>query len=110
MTCLPAEIKARRLERRLAVSVEEKRRVRLSAIVGLASPSSATKTAAPEQWNGEMIICLPHPEESGEFLRRLLSIRLSEVALAAEKESERMTPAIGSTDSIDPWHWKKKMS
>ena len=55
-----------------------------------------------------MITCLPRPEESGEFLRRLLSIRLSEVTLATERESERMTLVIGSTDSTDPWRWKKK--
>ena len=30
--------------------------------------------------------------------------------MAAERESERTTPATGSTDSTDPWRWKKKMS
>ena len=57
-----------------------------------------------------MTTCLPHLEENDEFPRRLLSIRLSVAALAAERESERTTPAIGSTDSTDPWRWKKKTS
>ena len=91
-------------------SAEEKTKSRLSVAVGLASPSSATKTAAREQWNGRATTCLPHHEEKDESPRRLLSIRLSATALAAERGSGRTMPATGSTDSADPWRWKKKTS
>ena len=110
MTCLPVEIKARRLGHQPAVSVEGETRIRLSATVGLTSPSSATKTAAPEQWNGGTTIYLPLLAKKGECPRHPLSIRLSATALAAERESEKMTHATGSTDSTDPWRWKKKTS
>ena len=96
--------------RRLAGPVERRTRSRLSATVGLASPSSATKTAAPKRWNGGTTICLPLLAEKGESPRRLWNIRLSVTVLAAERESERMTPATGSTNSTDPWRWKKKTS
>ena len=48
---------------------------------------------------------LPPPlAEKGEYPHRSWNIRLSATALAAERESERTTPATGSTASIDPWH------
>ena len=41
--------------------------------------------------------------EKDESSRRPWNIRLSVTALATERESERMTPAIGSIASTDPW-------
>ena len=109
-TYLPAETKAQRLGRRLAEPAEGERRIRLSATVGLASPSSATKTAAQEQWSGRATTCLPHHEGKDETPHHLSIIRLSATASAVERESERTTLATGSTDSTDPWRWKKKTS
>ena len=57
-----AKTKARSLKRRLTESAEEKTRSRLPAAVGLASPLSATKTAAQEQWNDGMTIRLLPPQ------------------------------------------------
>ena len=91
-------------------SALEETRSRLLAAVGHASPSSATKTAAQEQWNNGTTVRLTLHARKGESPRRLLIIRLSATALAAEKESEKTTPATGSTDSTDPWRWKKKTS
>ena len=109
-TCLPAEIKARYLGRRLVASMEEETRSRLPAAVGLASSSSATKTAAPKRYSGGTTICLLLLAKKDESPRHPLSIRLSATALAAERESEKTTPATGSTDFTDPWRWKKKTS
>ena len=61
-----------------------------------------TETAAQEQWNDRTIVRLPLPARRGESPRRLLTIRLSETALAAERELGRMTPATGSTDFTGP--------
>ena len=66
--------------------------------------------AAREQWNDGTTVRLPLPVRRGESPHRLLTIRLSLTALAAERELERMTPATGSTDFTGPWRWKKKMS
>ena len=102
-TYLPAEIKARRLGHRLAESAEEKRRIQLSATVGLASPSSATKMSALEQSNGgAMIHCRRLLEERGALPRCLSIIRHSATGWAAEKESERMMHAIRSAALLDP--------
>ena len=48
--------------------------------------------------------------EKDKSPRRPWNIRLSATALAVERESERTTPATESTDSTDPWCWKKKTS
>src|SRR4051812_46816955 len=109
-TRLLAETKARCLGCRLAVSAEEKIRSRLPAAVSLASPSSATKTAAQEQCNDGTTVRLLPLAGKGESPRRLLISRHSATALAAEKESERMTLATGLTDSTDPWRWRRKTS
>ena len=61
-----------------------------------------TETAAQEQWNDGTTVRLLPLEGKGESPRRLLTIRLSVIALAAERELERMTPATGSTDFTDP--------
>ena len=108
-TCFCAGTKARSLGRRLAAFTEEKTRSRLPATVGLTSPSSATKTAALERWNGGTTTYLPLLAEKDKSPLRPWNIQLSATALAAERESERTTPATGSTDSTDPWRWKKKI-
>ena len=77
---------------------------RLPAAVGCASPSSETKTAALERWSSEATRLLLSLVELGTLLRRLSRTRHSATALAAERESERMMPAIGSIVSTDPWH------
>ena len=66
--------------------------------------------AAREQWNDGMTVRLPLPVRRGESPCRLLTIRLSVTALAAERELERTTPASGSTDFTGPWRWRKKTS
>ena len=55
------------------------------------------------QWSGEVIRLLLYPVEQGTLLRRLSRTRHSATALAAEKESKKMMPAIGLTTSTDPW-------
>ena len=102
-TRLLAETKARHPGRRLVVPAIEETRSRLLAAVGLASPSSATKTAAQEQYSDETTIRLL-PAGRGVFPRHLLITRHSATALAAEKESEKTMPATGLIASIDPWH------
>ena len=84
-------------------SVTEEIRSRLPAAAGLASPSSATKTAAQEQCSDETTVRLLLPAGRGAFPRRLLISRHSATALAAEKESEKAMPATGLIASIDPW-------
>ena len=61
-----------------------------------------TKTAVREQWNDGTTVRIPLPARRGESPCRLLTIRLSATALAAERESEKTTPATGSTDFTDP--------
>ena len=80
----------------------EETKSRLLAVAARASLSSATKTAAQEQWNDGMTVRLPLPARRGESPRLLLTIRLSVTALAAERELERMTPATGLTDFTGP--------
>ena len=58
--------------------------------------------AAQEQWNDGTTVRLLLLARRGESPRRLLTIRLSATTLAAERESEKMTPATGSTDFTDP--------
>ena len=82
---------------------------RMLAAAAHASPSSATRMAAPELWNDEAIRLLPRLVGRDIPPRRLLRIRHSATTLAAERESERTTPAIGSIASTDPWRLKKKM-
>ena len=76
---------------------------RLPATVRLTSRSSVTQTATLVLWSGEATRLPLHLAEKGTPLRRLSRTRHSATALAAEKESERMTPAIRSTASTDPW-------
>ena len=76
---------------------------RLPAAAGHASPSSETKTAALERWSGEATRLLLSLVEPGTPLCRLSRTRHSATTLAAEMESERTTPAIGSIASTDPW-------
>ena len=102
-TRLLAEIKARHPRRQLVMSAIEETRSRLLAAAGLASPSSATKTAAQEQCSDETTVRLLLPAGRGAFPRRLLITHHSATALAAEKESEKTMLAIGSITSIDPW-------
>ena len=59
--------------------------------------------AAREQWNDGATTRLLLLARKGECPHRLLTIRLSVTALAAEKESEKMMRATGSIASIDPW-------
>ena len=101
-TRLLAEIKARHPGRRLVASAIEETRSRLLAAAGLASPSSATKTAAQEKCSDETTVRLLLPAGRGAFPRRLLITRHSATALAAKKESEKTMPATGSIASIDP--------
>ena len=58
--------------------------------------------AAREQWNDGTTVRLLLPARRGKSPHRLLTIRLSVTALAAERELERMTPATGSTDYTGP--------
>ena len=102
-TRLLAETKARHPGRRLVASVIEETRSRLPVAARLTSPSSATKTAAREQCGGEATVGLLLPGGSGTFPRRLSITHHSATALAAEKELEKMMPAIGLIASIDPW-------
>ena len=95
--------KARHPGRRLVASAIEETRSRLPAVAGLASPSSATKMAAQEQCSDETTVRLLLPARRGVFPRSLLITHHSVTALAAEKESEKTTPAIRSIVSIDPW-------
>ena len=76
---------------------------RLPAAVGLTSPSSMTQTAALEQWSSEATRLPLRLAEKGTPLCRLSRTQHSATALAAEKESERMTPALGLIASTDPW-------
>ena len=73
------------------------------ATVGFTSPSSMTQKAAPELWSGKATRLLLSLVEKGIPLRRLSRNRHSATALAAGKESEKMTPATGSTASTSPW-------
>ena len=84
--CLLAEIKAQYPRRRLVASAEEETRSRLPAVTGLASPSSATMTAAREQWNDGMTVRLLPLAGKGASARRLLNTQHSATALAAEKK------------------------
>ena len=59
--------------------------------------------AVREQWNDGTTVRLPLPTRRGESPRRLLTIRLSVTALAAERESGKTTPTPGSIDFTDPW-------
>ena len=75
----------------------------LLAAAGLASPSSATKTAAQEQYSDETTVRLLLPAGRDAFPCRLLITHHSVTALATEKESEKTMPATGSIASTDPW-------
>ena len=81
----------------------EETKSRLPAAAGLTSPSSATKTAAQEQWNDGMTVRLLPLAGKGTFPYRLSITHHSASALAVEKESEKTMPATGSIASIDPW-------
>ena len=104
MTTRPlAEIKARPPGRRLVASATDETKSRLQAAVARASPSSATKMVALEQWNdGAIVRLLLLLGGRGVLPRRLLTTQLSVTGWAAEKESERMMPATRSTVSIVP--------
>ena len=97
------KITTRHPGRRLAAPAEGEAMSRLLAEAGLAFPSSVMKTAALERWSGEATLRLRLVEQ-GILLRRLSRTRHLATALAAESESERTTPVIGSTTSTDPWH------
>ena len=57
--------------------MQDKKRSRLLAAVGLGSPSSATQKAAPELWNDEAIRLLPRLVGRDILPRCLSRIRLS---------------------------------
>ena len=103
MTRLLAETKARHPGCRLVASAIEETRSRLSAIAGLTSPSSVTKTAAQEQCGVETTVRLLLPTGTDAFRHRLLITHHSATGLAAEKELEKTMPASESIASIDPW-------
>ena len=83
--------------RLLAAPMQDKKRSRLLAAVGLESPSSATLKAALELWNDEATRLLLRLVGRDIPPRHLSRIRLSAADWATEKESARMTPATGST-------------
>ena len=97
------ETKVRHTGHRLVAPATEETQTRLPAATELTSPSSATKTAAQEQCSDETTVRLLLPVGRGAFPRPLLITHHSATALAAEKESEKTMPAIGSITSTDPW-------